>query len=299
MRNTHDNRCLQCLGLCAVLLMGSYCVSGGVMAEDSASYLINWLAAAMIAALIWMISSTVLPYSKLQFKNSRSLSSLISLYFIIGSGLYIRGLNTLWRQWSLPQTPLPVLAVASAAVAVYGGSRGVRPVLRLCLPVIVVVSFFFVSDTFLLVPEMSHQRLCLYYGCFDAAFLLKLLGSMILPLPASLLLQEGGAKRLRPFFRGGAAVGLAYLLLSAMRSVLLLGPLTVMESYPLLRSLMLVSLGPALNRMECWGLMALSSAMLTSAMAMSGGALAFAPVKGHGAIKAAALTAAIAAIAFF
>ena len=299
MKKIQDNKNLQSAGLNGVLLMGGYCISGGIMAGDSASYIINWLGAVLVSAFIWLGAASVMPNEKQVWKPRVYMPCLLSLYFIIASGLYIRGLIALWRQWALQQTPLPVLSLASAVVAVYGGSRGLKPVLRLGLPVLFVVSFFYITDTALLVPEMSRHRLCLMFGSFDAAFFLKLLGTMMLPLPAALLLQYGGSKRMRASFRVGAALGLAYLLLSAMRSVLLLGPLTVMEPYPLLPSLMLVYVGPALNRMECWGLMALSAAMLVSSMAMVAGALSYFPIKGRRTAKATALTAAITAIAFF
>ena len=299
MKNTQDNKCLQCVGLCAVLLMGSYCISGGFIAGDAATYIINWLSAVLIAAFIWMGAAILLPRKEQLRKTCGFVSYVISLYFIISAGLYLRGLIALWRQWALPKTPLLLLAFTSAAVAVYGGSRGRKPVLRLCLPVFILVSFFYVMDTALLVPEMSMRRLSLVYGNFDAVLFLKLLGSMILPLPASILLLDGETEGMRPYFRSGAAVGLAYLLLSALRSVLLLGPLTIMEPYPLLRSLMLVYVGPSLNRMECWGLMALSAAMLASAMATAAGALSFFHIEVYKKAKAAAVTAAIAGIAFF
>lgn len=299
MKRTQDNNGLQCLGLSAVLLMGSYGICGWVMAGDSASYIINWLGAVMLAAVIWMSAATFLSHEKQLRKTGGCAPWLISLYFVAASGLYIRGLIALWRQWALPQTPLPILALSAAAVAVFGGSRGSKPVLRLGLPVLFVVSFFYIMDTALLVPEMSRHRLSLIYGGFDAAFFLKLLGAMLLPLPAALLLPNGGAKGIRSCFRCGAAAGLAYLLLSAIRSVLLLGPLAVMEPYPLLRSLMLVYVGPSLNRMECWGLMALSAAMLTSAIAMVAGAISYLPVKRYSIAKAVSLTLAITALAFF
>lgn len=299
MKRTADNECLQGGCLCAILLMGSYCMCGGVMASDSASYIINWLVAVMIAAVFWIGAAFVIKIDLQGQKIRGGVSCLIALYFIIASGFYIRGMIALWRQWALRQTPLLVLALISASVAVYGGSRGRKPVLRLGLPVLLVVSFFYVIDTALLVPEMSRYRLSLIYGSFDAAFFLKLLGVLLLPLPASLLLQGGETKRTRSCFRCGAAAGLVYLLLSALRSVLLLGPLTILEPYPLLRSLMLVYVGPSLNRMECWGLMALSAAMLTSAMAMAAGAISYSPIKGYKTAKSAVLTAAITAIAFF
>lgn len=299
MKRTKDNEYLQCVALCAVLLMGSYCISGGVMVSDSASYIINWLAAVMIAAVIWLGASVALPMEKQLRKPRNSACWLISLYFIFTAGLYLRGMIALWRQWALPQTPLLILSLFSAAVAVYGGSRGRKPILRLGLPVLFVVSFFYITDTALLVPEMSLNRLSVVFGSFEAVCFIKLLAAMILPIPASILMHDAGAKRMRCSFRLGAAVGLAYLLLSALRSVLLLGPLTVMEPYPLLRSLMLVYVGPSLNRMECWGLMALSAAMLTSAMTMAAGALSFFPIKWHSTVKAVTLTAAITSLAFF
>lgn len=298
MRNTKDKEKLQGAGLSAVLLLGSYGVSGRIMAPDPASYTQTWLWAGGCAAVVWL-AATYLPSRSRSKAGVRPLPDLLAaLYLTACAGLYLRGLAALWRQWALPQTPRLVPALALALLTVYGASRGLRPVLRLSLPVLFTLSLFFLLDTALLIPEMSTSRLSLAYADFYPTLFGALTAALLLPLPAALLLTKGqGADR--SWFRGGALLGLAYLILSAVRSVLLLGPLAVLEPYPLLRSLMLVYVGPALNRMEAWGLMALSAAMATAAMALAAGALARQPFRGHEKAAWAALAGVLTAIAFF
>ena len=298
MRNTKDNGKLQSAALNAVLLMGSYSMCGRILTADPGDYALTWLCAAAVALMLWVL----LAYTGSRWHGWRK-SPLFSLaaavYFTFAAGLYLRGLAALWRQWALPDTPLSVIAIIVSVLAVYGGSRGIRPVLRLCLPVFIIVCVFFVSDTALLVPEMSADRLRPLSAAVEPAVFVRLLAAMLLPLPAALLLPDGDAVELRPYFMGGAAIGLAYLFLSALRSVLLLGPLTVLEPYPLLRSLMLVYVGPGLSRMEPWGLTALCGAMIGAAMALSACALSFLPFGKRKALAAAAVAATLTAVVFF
>lgn len=276
MRNTQDKAPLQCCALNFVLLAGSYSVCGQIQAASTASaadFALNWLAAAAAVGMIWLAAAYIEPPLRNDSSGTRLFKLLAVIYLGFTAGCYLRGLIMLWRQWAYHETSPLVLAISAALLTLFGGSRGLRPALRLCLPVSAAVLVFFIADTALLAPEMSLSRLRLVYGAFSPQLFLKLLGALLLPLPAAILLRPADASDLHIPFQTGAVIGLSYLLLSALRSVLLLGSLTVWEAFPLLRTLTLVYVGPGLSRMDAWGLMALTGAMMTAAISMSAASL--------------------------
>ena len=79
MKKIQDNKNLQSAGLNGVLLMGGYCISGGIMAGDSASYIINWLGAVLVSAFIWLGAASVLPNEKQVWKPRIYTSCSLSL----------------------------------------------------------------------------------------------------------------------------------------------------------------------------------------------------------------------------
>ena len=299
MKNSKENAALQVLSLAWVLLAGTYGLSGSIPGPDSDTYVFCWLSAAAAAALFWTAAVCNWRKDFSEITNKPVASALMGLYFFIAAAAFLRGLLSLWKQWALADTPLLLLAAVASSVAVYGAQRGVRPVLRLCLPVALVAVISFIIDTALLVPEMSLERLHLEYKCFDAPLFFKLLGSMLLPLPASLLLINNDVKLTFPYHIAGALLGILYLAASAIRSVLLLGPLTVLEPFPLLDSLTLVYMGPALSRMDAWGLMALSAAMIASAMGLAAGGLLCLPPKWQGKTGSFIVAVVLTALVFF
>lgn len=275
MRNTNDKENLQCAGLNAVLLMGGYSVCGRVSASDAASYTLAWMISISICVIVWFLASFIRPLKRTSGTGRTLASLLASSYLIFAAGMYINGFIMIWQQWSLPNTPRLLLSAAAALAALYGGSRGIRPVLRLCLPVVLTVLILFLVDTALLFPEMTVARLSVADAAFEFKSFLRLSLALMLPLPAALLMQQPMRVEKRVYFFSGAFMGSAYLLLTVLRSVLVLGPLSVLGPYPLLRALMLVSMGPGLGRMEAGGIMALSAAMLAAAMAFTAGAFSF------------------------
>ena len=277
MRNTNDKESLQSAGLTTVFLMGAYSVCGRIITDDAASFTIVWLVSVSALVLIWSIYS-LLPTLKLSPDKSQTTRSVIAAaYLVAAAGLYLNGFIMLWQQWSLPNTPRLLLSAAAALVAVYGGSRGIRPVLRLCLPVAFTVLLLFLLDTALLFPEMTSAFLSLSNADFESMSFLRLSATLLLPMPAVIIMQQPKQKELYPYSLCGVLLGLGYLLLSSLRSVMVLGPLTVLEPYPLLRTLMLVYMGPGMGRMEAGGLMAISAAMLAAAMAFVAGAFSTFP----------------------
>ena len=276
MRYSQDNIKLQCAGLNAVLLMGGYGICGRILTEDAASYGITWLCSVSAAAVIWAAAPQIDP---VKVRGTVFFGSFRVLYYLVATALYLRGFIALWQQWALPETPRIILTASAVLLTVYGGRCGSRPVLRLCLPVLFTVMLFFLLDTALLTPEMSASRLEIEKAFVDPSAFFDILAILILPLPAALYSSDLKTVGIRPYFTCGACIGLGYLMLSALRSQMLLGTLTVLDPYPLLKALMLVYVGRGLRRSETWGLMAISGAMLAAAMALMAGALYSFPKK--------------------
>ena len=277
MRNTNDKESLQSAGLSTVSLMGAYSVCGRIITDDAASFTIIWLVSVAALVLIWSIYSLFPPLKLSPVKSQTTRSVIAAAYLVAAAGLYLNGFINLWQQWSLPNTSRLLLTAAAALVAVYGGCRGIRPVLRLCIPVAFTVLVLFLLDTTLLIPEMTTARFSVAIAGFESSTILKLSAALLLPLPAAIIMLQPKQKGHRSWFLCGGLIGLGYLLLSALRSVMVLGPLTVLEPFPLLRALMLVDMGPGLGRMEVGGLMAISAAMLAAAMAFVAGAFSLLP----------------------
>ena len=298
MKNRVENAALQGISSTWVLLAATYGISGSILGTDSGAYVFCWLSAAAAAALFWVAAICNWRKDSSEITHKHVAAALMGIYFFMAAAAFLRGLLSLWKQWALTDTPLLLLAAAASSVAVYGAQRGVRPVLRLCLPVALLAVISFIIDTALLLPEMSLERLHLEYS-FDAPLFFKLLGTMLLPLPASLLLINNEVKLTFPYHIAGALLGILYLAASAVRSVLLLGPLTVLEPFPLLDSLTLVYMGPALSRMDAWGLMALSAAMIASSMGLAAGGLLCLPQKWQGKTCSIVVAAVLTVLVFF
>ena len=298
MIKTKDNDRLQRAGLCAILLVGDYGLCGQIMANSCGDLLTAWLTATIAAGLIWAAAS-VIPRPRCSAKHGELINHAAVFYFALMACLYLRGTALLWRQWAFPTSSVLLPALSLSLLAVYGGRRGLRPLLRLTLPVMTALFFFFLLDTAFLIPEMSFRRLALSSAGFDSILTLRLTGALLLPLPAALLLSPGSGDSPAGLSRVGLISGLLYLLLTALRSLLLLGRLTVWEPFPLLRSLMLVGVGPGLSRMDCWGLLALSGAMTTAVMLFAAGLLARIGEQRHCRLTAAAVAAFLTVCAFF
>ena len=300
MKSTSDKETLQCIGLNAVMLMGGYGVCGRIIAKDVASYILIWLAGIAIVVLIWVLY-TFLPSPKISLDESKTVFPIFAAaYMLTAAGLYLNGFIMLWQQWALPNTSRLLLSASAALVTVYGGSRGIRPVLRLCLPVGFALLVLFLLDTALLLPEMTIDRIRMANDAvFDIKAFLWLTLSLLLPIPAMIIVQNPKKYEHRSYCLCGVLIGLVYLLLSVLRSVMVLGPLTVLEPYPLLRALMLVYAGPGLGRMEAGGIMALSAAMLAAAMAFASSAFSLLPFLGRKMTAKVAIFFVLAAIGIF
>ena len=299
MRNTNDKESLQSAGLSTVSLMGAYSVCGCILTDDAASFTIVWLVSVAALILIWSIYSLLPPLKLSPGKRKTAYDLFAAAYLIVDAGLYLNGFIDFWQQCSLPNTSRLLLSAAAALVAVYGGCRGIRPVLRLCLPVAFTVLVLFLLDTILLVPEMTTARFSVAYAGFESSTILKLSAALLLPLPAAIIMLQPKQKGHRSWFLCGGLIGLGYLLLSAMRSVMVLGPLTVLEPFPLLRALMLVDMGPGLGRMEAGGFMAISAAMLAAAMAFVAGAFSLLPFLSRKRLAIVAVYIALTVVVFF
>ena len=279
MNRTNYKENQQCAGLNAVLLMGGYSVCGRIIVDDVATYTMTWLVSVAVVIVFWIFFTILRTrHPKTARDTGRALIPVIAVAYLTAvAGLYLNGFISLWQQWALPNTSSLVLAASAALLSVYGGCRGVRPALRLCLPVGLAVLVLFLLDTALLVPEMSPARLGVADAGFDVFAFLELTAAMLLSMPASFILLDEKKENLS-YRLIGINIGLGYLLINVLRSVMVLGQLTVFEPYPLLRSLMLVYIGPGLGRMEAGGLMALSAAMLAAVMAFIAGAISMLPV---------------------
>ena len=294
----------QTAALAVVLLSGGYGLSGAVTAKNGAVYSLAWLLACLAAFLVWLGAAYLwtgrLPaaqgaagagegqiWSQAQARPADAGARAVdlkspwaalpaALYLLLLAAAYLGGAARLWRLWALPTTPFWLLLLLQAALALYGAHRGCRATLRLGLPVCFVLLLLALLDTLLLLPQLSFSRLAGESLGAAASYLqpgLQIFARLMAALPALLLLAPTGrrdpasCRESRRALILGGLVGLVYLLLVALRASLLLGSLLSLQPYPILRSLMLAQAGPGLSRLEWWGVLALSGAMLTAAMA--------------------------------
>ena len=262
----------------ACLLWSVTGVSASIGAESGRSLWLAWLLALAVAAPVYAL----LPRCCGKQPAGRAGAVLLALYALLAAAVCLCGAIFLWSEWTQTRAPFFVYAAVLALLIGYGVARGRLAALRLCVLLAAILALLAVVDSLLLLPQMELARLSYHPGRQSAYILpvmLRLLLTLLLPLPFVIVLSRQARAQLdagraqRAVWRG-FCLGAAYLLLVAVRNVLILGDLLILDHYPLLRSLKMVEINVGLSRLEYFGMLALLAVVLGAAMVVIGQASA-------------------------
>ena len=240
----------------------------------SSSYYTAWIFGGILAILLYAVCSfgyRKLPISSWPGWLKLGLAALGAGYCLAVCAAFLSSSISLWTDWAMENTPFWAFAVLLSVAVGYGSYCGKKAVLRLSVLSLFVLLLIAVIDTLMLLPDIQLDRLRGFPNEMTASLLpasFKVAALLLLPLPAVFILLNDA-----DFIRGnhksiglGVALLVLWLVIAAVRSVLLLGVLIQLDGYPMISSLMEADAGIGLVRLEYLGVLAMMNIIIVGAM---------------------------------
>ena len=167
----------------------------------------------------------------------------------------------MWFNWVLVEWPLWLILVLLITTVFFMLTQGGKAICRGCVLGAAIFFVVLIADTLFLIPCLKNGAMPQVASTFpwqDALLLFLLLAA-----PAPILLWYG-----KPGRQGtvsiaiGFFLGMATLVWQALRDGIVLGKLTTVDQWPILRTLSFASAGAGFERVESWGVMALTGGAL-------------------------------------